>query len=102
MCAICGIFNYKSKEQINNTIIDNMLKTIKHRGPDGSDVFLSEEIALGFNRLSFLDLEGGMQPVWNEDKTIVMVCNGEIFNFAGLRTELLAKGHFFGQKRMWK
>ena len=98
MCAICGIFNYKSKEQINNTIIDNMLKTIKHRGPDGSDVFLSEEIALGFNRLSFLDLEGGMQPVWNEDKTIVMVCNGEIFNFAGLRTELLAKGHFFRTK----
>ena len=98
MCAICGIFNYKSKEQINNTIIDNMLKTIKHRGPDGSDVFLSEEIALGFNRLSFLDLEGGMQPVWNEDKTIVMVCNGEIFNFAGLRTELLAKGHIFRTK----
>lgn len=98
MCAICGIFNYKSKEQINKTIINNMLKTIKHRGPDGSDVFLSEEIALGFNRLSFLDLEGGMQPVWNEDMTIVMVCNGEIFNFAELRTELLKNGHFFRTK----
>lgn len=98
MCAICGIFNYKSKKQINNTIINNMLKTIKHRGPDGSDVFLSEEIALGFNRLSFLDLEGGMQPVWNEEKTIVMVCNGEIFNFAELRIELLEKGHCFRTK----
>ena len=87
MCAICGIYNYKNKEQINRTIVTHMLETVKHRGPDGSDIFLSEEIALGFNRLSFLDLQGGMQPIWNEDKSIVMVCNGEIFNFAELRTD---------------
>lgn len=95
MCAICGIFNYKNREKINISILENMLKTIKHRGPDGSDFVESEDIALGFNRLSFLDLEGGMQPIWNEDKTIVMVCNGEIFNFTKLRNELLAAGHQF-------
>ena len=98
MCAICGIFNYKNKEQINSSIISHMLEAVKHRGPDGSDIFLSEEIALGFNRLSFLDLEGGMQPIWNEDKSIVMVCNGEIFNFTELRTDLLAEGHRFRTK----
>lgn len=95
MCAICGIFNYKNKEKIDQSILNNMLETLKHRGPDGSDTFLSDDIVLGFNRLSFLDLEGGMQPLRNEDETIVMVCNGEIFNFAGLRDELIVKGHCF-------
>lgn len=98
MCAICGIFNYKNKEQINSSIINHMLEAVKHRGPDGSDTFLSKEIALGFNRLSFLDLQGGMQPIWNEEKSIVMVCNGEIFNFAELRAELVTKGHCFRTK----
>lgn len=95
MCAICGIFNYQEKRKINNAILNNMLNVLKHRGPDGSDTFLSEDIALGFNRLSFLDLAGGMQPIWNEEKTMVMVCNGEIFNFVELRDELLSKGHQF-------
>lgn len=95
MCAICGIFNYNNKDQIDHRIVTNMLTSMKHRGPDGSETFLSEEIALGFNRLSFLDLEGGMQPIWNEDKRIVMVCNGEIFNYVRLRDELLTKGHYF-------
>ncbi len=98
MCAICGIFNIKNTKKIAPSIVANMLKTIRHRGPDGSDIFLSEEIALGFNRLSFLDLQGGMQPIWNEDKSIVMVCNGEIFNFAELRTDLAARGHRFRTK----
>lgn len=95
MCAICGIFHYKKKGRIDPSIIKNMLRAMRHRGPDGSDTFLSENIALGFNRLSFLDLEGGMQPLWNEDQTIVMVCNGEIFNFKELREDLLRKGHYF-------
>lgn len=95
MCAICGIFNIKNTKRINPSIVENMLKSIKHRGPDGSDMLVSENIALGFNRLSFLDLEGGMQPIWNEDETIVMVCNGEIYNYSDLRDELLGKGHHF-------
>lgn len=95
MCAICGIFNYKSKEKIDASILNSMLKAVRHRGPDGSDVLMLEDIGLGFNRLGFLDLEGGMQPIWNEDKTVVMVCNGEIFNFAELRSELCKKRHCF-------
>jgi len=84
-----------SPKKIDKHIVENMLKTLKHRGPDGSDILMAEDIVLGFNRLSFLDLEGGMQPIWNEDKTIAMACNGEIFNFVDLRDELLAKGHCF-------
>ena len=95
MCAICGIFNINNTKRINPAIVVTMLKTIRHRGPDGGDMFVSEDAALGFNRLSFLDLEGGMQPIWNEDETIVMVCNGEIYNYSDLRGELMGKGHCF-------
>lgn len=95
MCAICGIFNYKNTEMAEKAVMEKMLEKIRHRGPDGSDMLIGEEIALGFNRLSFLDLEGGMQPLKNEDETIAMVCNGEIYNFRELRDELLAKGHIF-------
>lgn len=95
MCAICGIFSWFNQDRIQEGLISRMLDTIHHRGPDGSDIFQNDNIALGFNRLSFLDLEGGMQPIWNEDHSLVMVCNGEIFNFKELRQELLEKGHCF-------
>lgn len=98
MCAICGIFFYKNKQKSDRNVVRNMLQVMSHRGPDGSDIYLSEEIALGFNRLSFLDLEGGMQPIWNENHSIVMVCNGEIFNHTELRDELCKKGHQFRTK----
>ncbi|MCM1217679.1 MAG: asparagine synthase (glutamine-hydrolyzing) [Lachnospiraceae bacterium] len=100
--ALCvqfvGYFLKKNKQNNDRNIVENMLRVMFHRGPDGSDIYLSEEIALGFNRLSFLDLEGGMQPIWNEDRSIVMVCNGEIFNHAGLRDELCEKDHQFRTK----
>lgn len=98
MCGICGIYNLKNKGRIEQDIVEHMLHTIRHRGPDGSQTLVRDQIALGFNRLSFLDLEGGMQPIWNEDETIVMVCNGEIYNFKSLRDELMAKGHVFATK----
>ena len=95
MCAICGIFNLMNEEKIEKHILENMLCTMIHRGPDGSDILMADDIALGFNRLSFIDLDSGMQPIRNEDHTISMVCNGEIFNFQKLRTELREKGHLF-------
>ena len=95
MCGICGVINLKEKKPVDKEIIGNMLEKIKHRGPDGSDVYVDEECGLGFNRLSFIDLTGGMQPISNEDGSIVMVCNGEIFNFKEIRDELTAKGHKF-------
>ncbi|MDE7260478.1 MAG: asparagine synthase (glutamine-hydrolyzing), partial [Oscillospiraceae bacterium] len=95
MCAICGVLNWKNQKEIDREAIQRMQEALRHRGPDGSQMLLLEGVALGFDRLSFLDLEGGMQPLQNEDGTVSMVCNGEIFNFQELRQELEAKGHRF-------
>lgn len=107
MCGICGFFNMDDKgglreevreKEAREKILEKMLCTIRHRGPDGSRSLVLEGAALGFNRLSFLDLDGGMQPIQNEDRTISMICNGEIYNFQSLRDELMAKGHIFRTK----
>lgn len=98
MCGICGIYNFRNKRKIGKTeenIVASMLRAIRHRGPDGSRSLILEQAALGFNRLSFIDLQGGMQPLQNEDKTVSMICNGEIYNYRELREELQAKGHVF-------
>lgn len=95
MCGISGIYNLRTRRKIEEKVIDNMLYAIRHRGPDGFDKYVNEQVGLGFNRLSFLDLNGGMQPHFNEDKMIAMVCNGEIFNYQELRLEMQAKGHKF-------
>lgn len=95
MCGICGIFNLYEKRPIDGKIIDKMLYAIRHRGPDGENKYINERVALGFNRLSFLDLSGGMQPLFNETKDISMVCNGEIFNYQELKDEMIKKGHKF-------
>lgn len=95
MCGICGIYNLYEKRPIDEKIIDKMLYAIRHRGPDGENKFINDRMALGFNRLSFLDLTGGMQPLFNETKEISMVCNGEIFNYQELRAGLIKKGHQF-------
>ena len=98
MCGICGIYNLNDKRKIEEKIVDNMLHAIRHRGPDGENKIVNDRVALGFNRLSFLDLTGGMQPLSNEDGTISMICNGEIFNYQELRSELKEKGHIFRTK----
>jgi len=98
MCGICGIYNLYNKQKIDGGIVDNMLFAIRHRGPDGSGKMVFDHAALGFNRLSFLDLQGGMQPIQNENKTVSMICNGEIYNYQELRDELIAQGHVFRTK----
>lgn len=95
MCGICGIYNQKERRPVDAGILGRMLEKIRHRGPDGSQTLVLEQIGLGFNRLSFLDLDGGMQPIQNEDRTVFMICNGEIFNYRELKAELQAKGHVF-------
>lgn len=95
MCAICGVLDWRSHREIQREDILRMQAALRHRGPDGSDLLMLKGAALGFDRLSFLDLEGGMQPLRNEDGSVSMVCNGEIFNFPELRRELEAKGHRF-------
>lgn len=98
MCAICGVLDWKNQREIEQETIERMLAALRHRGPDGSRTLMLKGAALGFNRLSFLDLEGGMQPLQNEDGTVFMICNGEIFNFQALRDELEAKGHRFATR----
>ena len=98
MCAICGIFDLNSGEKADKDVLERMLAAIRHRGPDGSQALLLDGAALGFNRLSFIDLDGGMQPIQNEDESVSMICNGEIYNFWELRQELEAKGHIFRTK----
>lgn len=98
MCAICGVLDWKNQREIERETIERMLAALRHRGPDGSRTLMLKGAALGFNRLSFLDLEGGMQPLQNEDGTVFLICNGEIFNFQALRDELEAKGHRFATR----
>lgn len=98
MCGICGIVNTSNNRKIEKQIIQSMLDKIRHRGPDGSDMYIDDVIGFGFNRLSFLDLSGGMQPLTNEDESVIMVCNGEIFNYKELKDELISKGHIFKTK----
>jgi len=92
MCGICGFTGAPAHQE---DILNNMLQSIRHRGPDGLDYKIMEGASLGFVRLSIIDLEGGMQPLTNEDGTKTLVFNGEIYNFPDLRKDLIAKGHVF-------
>ncbi len=94
MCGIAGIANFKNKEN-QEAILNPMLNAIHHRGPDATGLYLSDTVGLGHARLSIIDLNGGHQPIHNEDHTIWIVFNGEIFNYPELRKGLIAKGHRF-------
>lgn len=94
MCGICGIYNLNA-EPIDVHVLDRMKFIMTHRGPDGDGQFVSDEIGLGHRRLSIIDLEGGAQPIGNEDGSLQVVLNGEIYNFVELRKELKDAGHNF-------
>jgi asparagine synthase (glutamine-hydrolysing) len=95
MCGIAGAFNIREQEPPSEELIRGMLGTIRHRGPDQFGILLDKTAALGSARLSIIDLSHGRQPISNEDKTLWIVYNGEVFNYLELRTELEAKGHVF-------
>lgn len=95
MCGICGVYNYSSGEPVEQERLRSMLAVIRHRGPDGEGVYIDKEVALGMRRLSIIDLAGGMQPIFNEDGTVVVVFNGEIYNYRELREQLRRRGHVF-------
>lgn len=95
MCGIAGRVNLKSSDAIDSSLIYRMLNAIRHRGPDDCGVFVDDRVGLGSARLSIIDVEGGHQPISNEDGTIWIVFNGEIYNYLELRSELMAKGHTF-------
>ncbi|BCJ96171.1 asparagine synthetase B [Anaerocolumna cellulosilytica] len=95
MCGICGIVDLKFKKRIEESLIYPMTKILQHRGPDAENFYYDGSISFGFTRLGIIDLTGGIQPIFNEDRSIVMICNGEIFNYIELRKLLECKGHVF-------
>ena len=92
MCGFCG---FTGQLMNREELLKDMTKRITHRGPDSTGVYMDDDIAMGFRRLSIIDLEAGHQPLYNEDKSLVLMFNGEIYNYRSLRAELLEKGHVF-------
>lgn len=95
MCGIAGIVNLSQERPVPETTLARMLSVIRHRGPDGFGVYSDNMADLGHARLSIIDLSGGHQPMSNEDSTVWITFNGEIFNYVELREELIKKGHKF-------
>ena len=94
MCGICGFIGYKEEDR--NSVLEKMTDKIIHRGPDSHGKYIDDDVSFGFRRLSIIDLsEDGSQPMFNEDKSIVIVFNGEIYNYRELKAELIEKGHVF-------
>lgn len=92
MCGICG---FTGSLPNGKDVLTRMMDRIEHRGPDSAGLFINDKAAWGFRRLSIIDLDHGSQPMFNEDHSVVVVFNGEIYNFKTLREELEAKGHVF-------
>jgi asparagine synthase (glutamine-hydrolysing) len=90
---MCGIFGFAGFEQPG--LLRRMADAVRHRGPDGEGFLERGRFSMGMRRLSIIDLQGGAQPIWNEDRTLAVVCNGEIYNYVELIAELEARGHRF-------
>ena len=95
MCGICGAVSTKAHDMINPMVIASMNQAIEHRGPDEVGYYIQGPVGLGHRRLSIIDLESGRQPISNEDESVWIVSNGEIYNYRHLRQELIEKGHHF-------
>lgn len=96
MCGICGFVKFgRSASGEDESIIRRMNSKLLHRGPDAQDTLTFDNVAMGFSRLSIIGLGNGMQPISNEDDSLALICNGEIFNYIELRDELRSKGHTF-------
>ncbi len=92
---MCGFTGFTNRIKDDGTVLGRMMDRIVHRGPDSSGQFIDGDIALGFRRLSIIDLADGGQPMFNEDKSMVLVFNGEIYNFKELKAQLISFGHTF-------
>ncbi len=92
---MCGFVGFTGEVNNSNEVLKNMLDTIIHRGPDSSGTYNDKDVSIGFRRLSIVDLANGSQPMFNEDNSLVLVFNGEIYNSKIIREELIKKGHIF-------
>src|SRR5438270_12386231 len=95
MCGIAGFIDAGRRRDTTTGLIDRMCQVIRHRGPDDQGTWVGDGVALGMRRLSIIDLSGGHQPIFNEDGTILVVFNGEIYNYRELQGELRRRGHSF-------
>jgi|Deesub1362B_J571_1020462.scaffolds.fasta_scaffold00002_795 asparagine synthase (glutamine-hydrolysing) len=98
MCGICGIYGFSSLPLESREEVQRMNQSLRHRGPDDEGYYFDHQVALGMRRLSIIDLITGHQPIANEDETIWVILNGEIYNFRELRDSLIKKGHYFQTK----
>ena len=95
MCGICGVYNFGTGEPVDAAMLKRATDAMAHRGPDDDGFYLDGELGLGNRRLSIIDLPGGHQPLANEDESIWITFNGEIYNYRDLRPDLIARGHKF-------
>ncbi|MDE2366362.1 MAG: amidotransferase 1, exosortase A system-associated, partial [Betaproteobacteria bacterium] len=95
MCGIVGLFDTRGKREFDRRLLGRMNQTQVHRGPDEGELYIEPGVGFGHRRLSIMDVSSGQQPLFNEDGSIVVVFNGEIYNFEGLARELAARGHTF-------
>jgi asparagine synthase (glutamine-hydrolysing) len=98
VCGICGKLNFDREAPVSPALLKRMADAIAHRGPDDEGYYTSGPVGFGFRRLSIIDLHTGHQPISNEDGSVWIVFNGEIYNFQELREQLVAKGHVFRSK----
>ena len=95
MCGIAGLWSAERGADVDRTLLERMIGSLAHRGPDGDGIHIEPGVGLAHRRLSIIDLAGGAQPLGNEDHTVLVTFNGEIYNFQGLAQELQARGHRF-------
>ncbi len=95
MCGICGLLNHGMEYNNARKIVSDMCRAMKHRGPDDEGLYVNNDIAMGMRRLSIIDIATGHQPIFNEDRSVCLIVNGEIYNFKELRADLIKKGHRF-------
>jgi asparagine synthase (glutamine-hydrolysing) len=95
MCGICGIVNIHEEDHVAENVLVRMRDCMSHRGPDDWGLYINKNVGLGFRRLSIIDLKYGHQPMCNEDGSVWIVFNGEIYNHDDIRKELISRGHIF-------
>lgn len=95
MCGINGLFDPLNKVVAKRAVLQHMNNQIRHRGPDGEGVYNGVNASIGMRRLSIIDVAGGDQPIFNEDNSLALVCNGEIYNYVELMRDLKLRGHRF-------
>src|SRR5690349_11301023 len=98
MCGLVGIFDIHGRREVSRELLSRMNETLHHRGPDECGLHLEPGLGLGHRRLSVIDLSTGQQPLFNEDGSVVVVFNGEIYNYRSLIAQLQALGHVFRTK----